>query len=283
MSSANLVESAKKAAAYRAVDEHLDSSYRYVGIGSGSTVVYVVDAIAAKGPDFYKNMIFFPTGSQSKALIRNAGLALSSLPDRPLGPDGIPVALDVAFDGADEVDAELNCIKGGGACLLQEKGVAIRAKKFVVVADYRKLSDRLCTKWTAGIPIEVDPFFATDVLADLQALGAIAPKIRLGLPAKAGECVTDNGNWIIDAPFKPLKLRRDPPGDGAGQLIDHEWEVSELAAALKGLVGVVETGLFWGLNGVEAERSNIRRATPQKPVAAYFGMENGEVEVRNAS
>lgn len=143
--------------------------------------------------------------------------------------------------------------------------------------DYRKISDRLCTKWTAGIPIEVDPFFATDVLADLEALGAIAPRIRLGLPAKAGECVTDNGNWLIDAPFKPLKLKSDPPA-----VAEHEWEVSELAAALKGLTGVVETGLFWGLNGAEAEKSKLRRAAPQKPVAAYFGMENGEVEVKNA-
>jgi len=131
---ASTVEDAKKLAAYQAVDDHLDSSYRYIGIGSGSTVVYVVDAIAAKGPDFYSKMLFFPTGSQSKALIVTAGLTLCNLPDRPLGEDGRPVMLDVAFDGADEVDANLNCIKGGGACLLQEKGVAIRARKFVVVA-----------------------------------------------------------------------------------------------------------------------------------------------------
>lgn len=135
MSSAvSLVESAKKAAAYRAVDEHLDASARFVGIGSGSTVVYVVDAIAAKGPSFWSNMTFFPTGSQSKGLIRAAGLRLCNLDERPLGTDGKLVALDVAFDGADEVDADLNCIKGGGACLLQEKLVAIAAKKFVVVA-----------------------------------------------------------------------------------------------------------------------------------------------------
>lgn len=132
--SSNLVESAKKAAAIRAVDDHLDSSARFVGIGSGSTVVYVVDAIAAKGPSFHGSMVFLPTGSQSKALIRAAGLSLGNLPDRPLDADGRPVALDVAFDGADEVDQELNCIKGGGGCLLQEKGVAVRAKKFIVVA-----------------------------------------------------------------------------------------------------------------------------------------------------
>lgn len=138
MASVALVESAKRAAAYRAVDEHLSAQFRYIGIGSGSTVVYVVDAIAAKGPDFHKNMLFFPTGSQSKALIRNAGLTLCNLPDRPVGPDGSPVTLDVAFDGADEVDAELNCIKGGGGCLLQEKGVAMRSRKFIVVAGTRQ-------------------------------------------------------------------------------------------------------------------------------------------------
>jgi ribose 5-phosphate isomerase A len=156
----------------------------------------------------------------------------------------------------------------------------------ITSSDYRKISERLCTNWTAGIPIEVDPFFATDVLADLEALGSISPRIRLGLPAKAGECVTDNGNWIIDAPFKPLRLKRDLPGDasaeGADKLADHDWEVSKLAAALKGLPGVIETGLFWGLNGIEAEASGLRRASPQKPVAAYFGMENGEVEVKSA-
>lgn len=138
MASVALVESAKRAAAYRAVDEHLGAQFHYIGIGSGSTVVYVVDAIAAKGPDFHKDMLFFPTGSQSKALIRNAGLTLCNLPDRPVGPDGSPVILDVAFDGADEVDAELNCIKGGGGCLLQEKGVAMRSRKFIVVAGTRQ-------------------------------------------------------------------------------------------------------------------------------------------------
>lgn len=147
--------------------------------------------------------------------------------------------------------------------------------------DYRKLSDRLCTKWTSGIPIEVDPFFATDIIADLQALGALAPGIRLGLPSKAGECVTDNGNWLIDAPFRPLRHKNSPPADGVGPM--KEWEVSELGAALKGLTGVVETGLFWGMNGIEAEKNNLRRANTQKPIAAYFGMEDGGVEIRRAS
>jgi ribose 5-phosphate isomerase A len=275
------VESAKKAAAFRAVDEHLHASHRYIGIGSGSTVVYVVEAIISKGPGFYADMKFIPTGSQSKSLIRSAGLELCYLPERPFGADGKLIALDVAFDGADEVDDDLNCIKGGGACLLQEKGVAIRARNFIVVADYRKLSHRLCTKWHTGIPIEVDPFFAPDLLEELKALGSVNPTIRTGLPSKAGECVTDNGNWIIDAPFPPLLLPADihegqttGPGEKTG------WEVGTLGRTLKALEGVVEVGLFYGFDGIQAREQASSRA--QKPIAAYFGMEHGEVEVRKS-
>lgn len=134
MSSANLVESAKKQAAYQAVNDHLLPEYKYVGIGSGSTVVYVVEAIVSKGPEFYAGMTFIPTGSQSKGLIRTAGLKLANLDERPTVDGGVPVALDVAFDGADEVDEDLNLIKGGGACLFQEKLVAVAANKFIAVA-----------------------------------------------------------------------------------------------------------------------------------------------------
>lgn len=137
-----LVESAKKSAAYQAVDEHLLAEHRFVGIGSGSTVVYVVDAIKAKGPSFFGPMTFIPTGSQSKGLIRAAGLNLCNLDERPV-IDGKLVNLDVAFDGADEVDEDLNLIKGGGACLFQEKLVAIAAKKFVAVAGKSCLSRKL--------------------------------------------------------------------------------------------------------------------------------------------
>lgn len=132
-SAAELVESAKKLAAFQAVDEHLLPSHRFVGIGSGSTVVYVVEAIVAKGPSFYGAMTFTPTGSQSKGLIRAAGLTLANLDERLL-VDGRLVQLDVCFDGADEVDEDLNLIKGGGACLFQEKLVAVAARKFVAVA-----------------------------------------------------------------------------------------------------------------------------------------------------
>ncbi len=128
-----LIESSKKAAAYQAVEDYLLPSHKYVGIGSGSTVVYVVEAIKAKGPAFYGGMTFIPTGSQSKGLITLAGFRMNNLDERSV-VDGKAVALDVAFDGADEVDEELNLIKGGGACLFQEKLVAAAAKQFIAVA-----------------------------------------------------------------------------------------------------------------------------------------------------
>jgi len=165
------VEEAKRRAAQRAVDEHFSPNFNYVGIGSGTTILYVVEAIKAaceianddtaiatedsstspakhsttlsdhtrrrasiddpKHPLHHK-IHFVPTGYQSRQVILQAGLT-------PISFDSLPdeVVLDVAFDGADEVDSELNCIKGGGACLFQEKLVATRAKKFVCVAGMR--------------------------------------------------------------------------------------------------------------------------------------------------
>lgn len=149
------VEISKRLAAYKAVDDHFDESYSYIGIGSGSTVVYVVEAIAAKGRDVTNRMVFVPTGHQSKQLIIEAGLPLGSIDALPpveveqanitsvialevatgvqdLGLKGKRQCLDVAFDGADEIDEDLNCIKGGGACLFQEKLVVTAAKKVCV-------------------------------------------------------------------------------------------------------------------------------------------------------
>ena len=151
------IEASKRRAAYKAVEDHFEESYKYIGIGSGSTVVYVVEAIAAKGRDVTSKMVFIPTGDQSKQLIIEAGLPLGSIDSLPpvevghtkmdnatalevatglqdLGLKGKRQSLDVAFDGADEIDEELNCIKGGGACLFQEKLVATAAKKFICVA-----------------------------------------------------------------------------------------------------------------------------------------------------
>lgn len=269
---AALVESSKKAAAFQAVKDYLEPSFQHVGIGSGSTVVYVVEAIAELGADVTSKMAFYPTGEQSRQLILAAGLRLAYIQDLPH-----KASLDVAFDGADEVDGDLNLIKGGGACLTQEKIVATSAKKFVCVADFRKMSPRLGTSWKKGIPIEVLPMAADRVLGELKAMGSIDPRVRSGLPGKAGPIVTDNGMLIIDAPFSPLLLAEDTESGakrGVGE--DGVWTVDALAQRLINIVGVAEIGLFHGKNGLQVERG------AQKPVAAYFGLQDGSVRLMKA-
>lgn len=120
----NPIEQGKKLAAYQAVDEYITADHKVVGIGSGSTVVYVVERILQK-PEL-KHIIYVPTSFQSKLLILEGGLTLGSVEQYP--------EIDVTIDGADEVDEDLNAIKGGGACQFQEKLVAEAAKKFVIVA-----------------------------------------------------------------------------------------------------------------------------------------------------
>jgi ribose 5-phosphate isomerase A len=306
------IEKAKREAAYKAVSDHFRPEYQYVGIGSGSTVVYVVEAIAALGPHITSRIIFVPTGFQSRELIIEAGLPLglidtlvplASSPGgrrksdaaaarrvatglQDLGLDGQRLLLDVVFDGADEVDEQLNCIKGGGACLLQEKLVATSAKKFVCVADHRKYQPRLLTRWKS-VPIEIVQASTPTVIRILKTLGSPSPKLRLGGSAKAGPIVTDNGNFIVDAPFQALLLPEDIPAGstaenkGIGYGKDGKWEVTALARRLIEIVGVVEVGIFAGKNGIQMAKDG-ENGGGQKPVAAYFGMEGGDVIVKNS-
>jgi ribose 5-phosphate isomerase A len=149
--------------------------------------------------------------------------------------------LDVAFDGADECDAALNLIKGGGGCLFQEKLVASCAKRLFIVADHRKESAVLGSKWRQGVPIEVVPMARVPVTHRLLALGAKSVTTRTG-SGKAGPVVSDNANFLIDADF--------------GDIVDP----AALDAQLRAIVGVVETGLFVGMT-----------------TKVYFGAEDGSV------
>jgi ribose 5-phosphate isomerase A len=150
--------------------------------------------------------------------------------------------LDVAFDGADECDGALNLIKGGGGCLFQEKLVASVAKRLFIVADHRKESAVLGSKWRQGVPIEVVPMARVPVTRRLLALGAKSATTRTG-SGKAGPVVSDNANFIIDADFGDIA---DP---------------AALDAQLRAIVGVVETGLFVGMT-----------------TKVYFGAEDGTVK-----
>jgi len=272
------IESAKRKAAFRAVQDHFRSEYRFVGIGSGSTIVYGVEAIKHHltinpPPQGHLNW-FVPTGWNSRKVIEQAGLV-------PIAFDSLPgdAMLEVCFDGADEVDAQLNCIKGGGACLFQEKLVATRSKRFICIADYRKQQDRLLTKWPS-IPIEVAPIGHVSVLRELELLGSKNPQLREHTLAKTGPVQTDQSFYIIDAPFPKLLTSGDVESgqDGSGK--DGKWEVSVLADRIKRITGVLEVGLFYGMDGDEAQAAGMKGG--QKPVAAYFGMEDGGVSVQNS-
>ncbi|KAH6874256.1 ribose 5-phosphate isomerase A-domain-containing protein [Coprinopsis sp. MPI-PUGE-AT-0042] len=224
-----------------AVDQYVKPEHRvHIGIGSGSTVPYVVDRIVEQGEELNKGRVFIPTGFQSRGLIVSAGLTLGDVDQYP--------EIDITIDGADEVDASLNCIKGGGACHLREKVLAEAAKTFVVVADYRKNSEVLGSSYAPGVPIEVVPFAYTKVLNAVQRKFACPKAVLRMAVKKAGPVVTDNGNFVIDAPFSPEQMA-DPP---------------KVLQQLKLLTGVVEVGLFCGI-----------------AKAAYFGNADGSVSVRS--
>ena len=146
--------------------------------------------------------------------------------------------------------------------------------------DHRKLQPRLLTKWPT-VPIEVEPLAINPVLAELRLLGSSKPFVREGHISKAGPIKTDQDNFIVDAPFRTLLLPADIREGVEGKGLFGKWEVAELARQIKSIEGVLGVGLFVGLNGVQA-MAESKRAGGQKPVAAYFGMEDGSVLVREA-
>ncbi|KAG5265471.1 hypothetical protein AALO_G00242850 [Alosa alosa] len=231
-----MAEEAKKLAAYAAVDNHIQTN-QVVGVGSGSTIVYAVDRLAERVRQEKLKIVCVPTSFQARQLILKHGLTLSDLDRHP--------ELDVAIDGADEVDAGLALIKGGGGCLTQEKIVAGCAKHFIVIADFRKDSKSLGQQWKKGVPIEVIPMAYVPVSRTLAKRFGGEAVLRMAV-SKAGPVVTDNSNFILDWKF------------------EHSQNWKEVNTAIKMIPGVVETGLFVGM----AEK-------------AYFGMEDGSVKVRD--
>jgi ribose 5-phosphate isomerase A len=227
---------AKQKASYMAIDQRVNSSTKVIGIGSGSTIKYAVERLGQVNKTNGIDIIAcIPSSFQAQQLILENNLPLGTLNQYP--------AIDVAFDGADEVDANLNCIKGGGGCHLQEKLVISNAKQFFIVCDDRKDSLRLTDKWKK-IPIEVIPSVYVAVSNKLKAIGG-QPDLRMAVN-KAGPVVTDNGMFILDTAF---------PAVNDFVALDHK---------LHEIVGIVETGLFCGMaNG------------------CYFGLQDGTVKYKN--
>ncbi|NXC21742.1 RPIA isomerase, partial [Corythaeola cristata] len=203
-----------------------------LGIGSGSTIVHAVHRLAERVKQDNLSIVCIPTSFQARQLILQNGLTLSDLDRHP--------ELDVAIDGADEVDSDLNLIKGGGGCLTQEKIVAGYAKCFIVIADYRKKSESLGERWKKGIPIEVIPMAYVPVSRALTKKFGGAVELRMAVS-------------------KAVRVPDQPHGRGFKQ-----WGGSGVNQHVNSCsAGVVETGLFIDMAEV-----------------VYFGMEDGSVSVR---
>ncbi|KAH9524978.1 hypothetical protein Btru_000013 [Bulinus truncatus] len=227
-------EAGKIAAANKAVDDNIKQG-QVVGIGSGTTIVFAVKRIAERNKKENLNLICIPTSFQARQLINDHGLALGSLETSP--------DIDVAIDGADEVDSEINLIKGGGGCLMQEKIIASCAKELFIIADTRKNSQVLGTTWKKGVPIEVLPMAYRPVqLKIMQLLGGKA-LLRMA-SQKAGPVVTDNGNFLIDWQFEG----------------EQNWH--EVDRVLHQVPGVIETGLFLNMTKT-----------------VYFGTTDGQLKI----
>ncbi|MCD9188347.1 MAG: ribose 5-phosphate isomerase A [Pyrinomonadaceae bacterium] len=204
-------ESLKEKAAKRAV-EYVKSGMR-VGIGTGSTVKYVILELARKiKAGELENIVGVATSIESENLARENGIKTEDLDERKL---------DVAIDGADEIAPNLDLIKGAGGAFLREKLVELQANEFIVVADETKLVNHLGEKMP--VPVEMVRFGFEATMKRLESFGK--PVLR----RKNNEIIlTDNGNFIAD-----LKFENGDP--------------EKPAAELKQLSGVVETGLFLGM------------------------------------
>jgi ribose 5-phosphate isomerase A len=219
-------QAAAKRAAGEAAAALVEDGMR-LGLGTGSTAALAIEAIGRRVREEGLRVVGVPTSVAAERLARAHGVPLATLDD--LGLDrlapGAP-ALDLALDGADEVDPALTLVKGRGAAHTREKVVAALAARFVVLADPSKLVEKLGTRMP--VPVEVLPMAAPAVARALRGLGA-DPALREG-SGKDGPVVTDQGLWILDARF---------PGGIA--------DAAALSAALSALPGVLDHGLFVGL------------------------------------
>jgi ribose 5-phosphate isomerase A len=187
-----------------------------VGLGSGSTAAEMVRRL----------------GARVRAGLAIRGVATSATTEALARAEGIPLVtldavrgLDVAIDGADEIDPRGRMIKGRGGAFLREKVVAHSARHLVILVDARKLVAELGAR--APVPVEVVPFALPVVEGDLAAMGA---KVTLRRDPDGAPTLTDSRNYVLDCIFGPIG---DPEA---------------LAARLDGIVGLVEHGLFVGFS-----------------------------------
>ncbi|NNJ08716.1 ribose-5-phosphate isomerase RpiA [Chloroflexales bacterium ZM16-3] len=188
-----------------------------VGLGVGSTAIHAVRRIGAllASGDLH-DVVGVPCALRVEEEARRLGIPLTSLED--------PAQIDLTIDGADEVDPQLNLIKGGGAALLREKIVAQSSLREVIIVDEAKLSPKLGTNYF--VPIEVVPFGWSAQARWITTLGA---EVRLRRQDDGSPLITDQGNYLLDCHFGPIN------------------DLETLAVQLSVRAGVVEHGLFLGM------------------------------------
>ena len=207
----------KQAVAKAAVEQVQDGMI--LGLGSGSTAALMIEALGEKlSSGELKNIIGVTTSFQGEVLATEFGIPLQSL--------AAVERIDLAIDGADEVDTAFQLIKGGGACHVQEKLVATLAKRFVVVVDSSKLVERLNLGFQ--LPVEVLPSAWIQVQKSLSRLSGTAD-LRMAV-RKAGPVITDQGNLVLDVSFQK----------GVSEPEDLERRINNIP-------GVLENGLFVNL------------------------------------
>ncbi len=189
-----------------------------VGLGTGSTTAYTIQFLGdhLKTGEL-KDIIGIPTSFQAEVLAKQYGIPLTTL-------DAVD-HIDIAIDGADEVDPQKNLIKGGGAAHTREKIVDYLANQFIVVVDSSKIVERLGSSFP--VPVEVIPMAIAPVMRAIEKLGG-KPELRMGVK-KAGPVITDRGNMVVDVKFDTIN---DP---------------ATLEKTLNNIPGVLENGLFVGV------------------------------------
>ncbi len=183
-----------------------------VGLGTGSTVQYTLERLAERIAKEKINILGIPSSIATEKVAKALGIPLTSLNEH--------THIDITIDGADEVDPELNLIKGGGGALLREKIVAYHSKQVIIVVDQTKMVDLLGLKFE--LPVEVVPFWNASIINSIEKLGC-SSNLRLD---KNSLFKTDNMNYIVDCMFHGIE------------------EPEELSADLNAIPGVVENGLF---------------------------------------
>ncbi len=203
----------KKMAGYKAAELVNDGDV--IGLGTGSTTHYFIERLALKIKEEEIAVLGIPTSYQSFFLARNSGIPLTTLEEHQI---------DLAVDGADEVDPHLNLIKGGGAAHTMEKIIDSAADKFVVIVDESKVVNEL---GRFPVPVEVIPQAFRVVSEQLRHIGG-TPALRMA-EKKDGPVITDNGNLVIDVQFNSI------------------LEPEKLELRLNSIPGVVENGIFTGI------------------------------------